>query len=223
MSHPSSTLRCGPPLSSGETGDSQTSVTAATAHREKTKVWVVFLLPNLHRRVLPFPPPSFHFSYQSPQLSHGGTQSSNMGKYLCPPFLITSFDSNDLCPRKNGSGMFIPLIVPPVNCSLVYFPRSVLGCFVYAYLHYHHHHHHHHHQSPSTTYFLKVTQDKCPTNTDRKQPSVFFTQRGNRALGSEVENRPAGTAGSMPEPRGTGRLKEERAGRKDAKHQSFCR
>lgn len=119
--------------------------------------------------------------------------------------------------------MFIPLIVPQINCSLVYFPRSVLGCLVCAYLHYHHHHHHHHHQSPSTTYFLKVTQDKRPTSTERKQPSVFFTQRGNRALGSEVENRPAGTAGNMPEPRGTGRLKEERAGRKDEKNQSFCR
>ena len=27
----------------------------------------------------------------------------------------------------------------------------------------------------------------------------------------------------MPEPRGTGRLKEERAGRKDVKHRSSCR
>lgn len=27
----------------------------------------------------------------------------------------------------------------------------------------------------------------------------------------------------MPEPHGTGRLKEERASRKDAKHQSSCR
>ena len=34
-------------------------------------------------------------------------------------------------------------------------------------------------------------------------------------MGSEVENRPVGIAGNMPEPHGTGRLKEERAGRKD--------
>ena len=42
-------------------------------------------------------------------------------------------------------------------------------------------------------------------------------------MGSEGENRPAGTAGTTPEPHATGRLKEERASRKDAKHQSSCR
>lgn len=113
----------------------------------------------------------------SPQLSHGVPRAATWGSISVLLSWSLLSDSNDLCLRKNGSGMFIPLIVPQINCSLVYFPRSVLGCLVCAYLHYHRHHHHHRHQLPSTVYFLKVTQDKCPTNTDRKQPSVFSPRK----------------------------------------------